>query len=93
MDSAKKAYEQLNGQELDGRRVKLDGATQRDRSNAPGGNNRGGNYGGGNFGGGNFGGRQGGNRNPGNSTVALSQDDKNAKKGSIGGFAGKKIQL
>lgn len=72
--------------------MKLDGATQRDRSNAPPRDNNRGGFGGGNFGGG-FGGRQGGNRNPGNSTVALSQDDKNAKKGSIGGFAGKKMQL
>lgn len=82
MDSAKNAYKQLNGVELDGRRIKLDGATQRDRPNN------------------NFGGRQEGgynrnnnSRNPGNSSVVLNQDDKNAKKGSIGGFAGKKIQF
>ena len=89
VDTAKKAYEQLNGVELDGRRIKLDGATQRDRPNN-------------NFGGrpnNNFGGRQEGgfnrnnNRNPGNSSVVLNQDDKNAKKGSIGGFAGKKISF
>ena len=41
--------------------------------------------------GGGFGGNRGGPRNPGNSTVVLSQDDKNAKKGSIGTFAGKKM--
>jgi hypothetical protein len=30
-------------------------------------------------------------RNQGNSTVILSEDDKNAKKGAIGTFAGKKV--
>ena len=85
----------MNYAELDGRSVRLSGATQRDR---PAGGNSGGRPQGGNFSGrpqGGGGGRfQGGNnRNPGNSSVVLSQDDKNAKKGAIGGFAGKKITL
>lgn len=85
MDTAKKAYKELNGGELDGRSIRLDSASQRDRPQ--------GNFGGqGGFGGG-FGGNRGGSRNPGNSTVVLSQDDKNAKKGSIGTFAGKKMAL
>ncbi len=86
MDTAKKAYKELNGGELDGRSIRLDSASQRDRP-------QGGNFGGqGGFGGGR-GGFGGNSRNPGNSTVVLSQDDKNAKKGSIGTFAGKKIAL
>ena len=64
----------------------MDKATQRDR---PQGGEGG--YGGGQ--GGFGGGQRGPSRNPGNSTVVLSQDDKNAKKGSIGTFAGKKIAL
>ena len=97
----------MNGGNLDGRNIRLDSASQRDR---PQGGERGG-FGGGNrgsFGGnrGSFGGNRGGfggdrggfggrgaPRNPGNSTVVLSQDDKNAKKGSIGTFAGTKKAL
>lgn len=91
MDTAKKAYKELNGGELDGRSIRLDSASQRDRPQ--GGFGGQGGYGGqGGFGGG-FGGNRGGSRNPGNSTVVLSQDDKNAKKGSIGTFAGKKMAL
>lgn len=71
----------MNGGYLDGRAIRLDSASQRDRPQ-------------GNFGGqGGFGGPRGAPRNNGNSTVVLSQDDKNAKKGSIGTFAGKKISL
>jgi len=76
---------------LDGRSIRLDAATQRDRTNQGG---AGGNFrqGGGNFGGqGGFGGNRGGPRP--NSAVNLSQDDKNAKKGAISGYAGKKIML
>ena len=90
----------MNGGNLDGRNIRLDSASQRDRPQSGerggfGGGNRGsfgGNRGG--FGGdrGGFGGR-GAPRNPGNSTVVLSQDDKNAKKGSIGTFAGTKKAL
>jgi hypothetical protein len=32
-------------------------------------------------------------RNPGNSRVILNEDDKNARKGVIGVFSGKKIAL
>jgi len=73
----------LNGVNLDGRTIRIDNATQKDK---PAGGNQGG------FGGnqGGFGGR-GAPRNPGNSTVILSEDDKNAKKGAIGAFQGKKI--
>jgi len=60
----------------------LDSAAQRDRP-------QGGQGGRGGFGGG-FGASS---RNPGNSTVVLSQDDKNAKKGAIGTFQGKKLAL
>jgi hypothetical protein len=73
----------LNGANLDGRNIRLDSAAQRDRPQ--GGFQQGG------FQQGGF--QRGGSRNPGNSTVVLSQDDKNAKKGSIGSFAGKKILL
>ena len=85
---------------MDGRTIRLDSAAQRDR---PQGGDRGGFGGGrgsfggggsrGGFGGSSFGGGRGAPRNPGNSTVVLSQDDKNAKKGSIGTFAGKKMAL
>jgi len=80
----------LNGGYLDGRQIRLDSAAQRER---PAGGFGGGNRGG--FGGG-FGGSRGGfggnnSRNQGNSTVILSEDDKNAKKGAIGTFAGKKV--
>lgn len=78
MDTAKKAYEQLNGQYLDGRQIRLDSAAQRDRPT-------------GGFGGGNRQGGGGFNNNRGSSAVELSQNDKNAKKGAIAGFAGKKI--
>jgi hypothetical protein len=73
----------LNGANLDGRNIRLDSASQRDRPQ--GGFQQGG------FQAGGF--QRGGSRNPGNSTVVLSQDDKNAKKGSIGSFAGKKVLL
>jgi hypothetical protein len=73
----------LNGANLDGRNIRLDSASQRDRPQ--GGFQQGG------FQQGGF--QRGGSRNPGNSTVVLSQDDKNAKKGSIGSFAGKKVLL
>lgn len=77
---------------MDGRQIRLDSAAQRERPAGGFGGNRGG-FGGGNRGG--FGGGFGNNnsRNPGNSTVILSEDDKNAKKGSIGTFQGKKITL
>jgi len=77
---------------LDGRQIRLDSAAQRDRpaGGFGGGSSRGG-FGGGSSRGG-FGGGFGGNsRNPGNSTVNLSEDDKNAKKGAIGTFQGKKM--
>jgi hypothetical protein len=73
----------LNGANLDGRNIRLDSASQRDR---PQGGFQQGGYQAGGF-------QRGGSRNPGNSTVVLSQDDKNAKKGSIGSFAGKKVLL
>ncbi len=73
----------MNGANLDGRNIRLDSASQRDRPQ--GGFQQGG------FQQGGF--QRGGSRNPGNSTVVLSQDDKNAKKGSIGSFAGKKVLL
>ena len=80
----------MNGCNLDGRYIRLDSAAQRDR---PAGGFGGGQRGG--FGGGQRGGSFGAsnNRNQGNSTVNLSEDDKNAKKGAIGSFAGKKISL
>ena len=83
----------MSGSELDGRRIRLDSASQRDRQNGNGGGNRG-NFGGnqGNFGGnrGNF----GGNRNSGPSGgVGLTQDDRNAKKGNMGTFAGQRKLL
>ncbi len=79
----------MNGGYLDGRQIRLDSAAQRERPAGGFGGNRGG------FGGG-FGGSRGGfggnnSRNQGNSTVILSEDDKNAKKGAIGTFAGKKV--
>lgn len=63
---------------LDGRQIRLDSAAQRDRPQ--------GGFGGGSFGGG-FGGAPRGA--PRSSNVNLSQDDKNAKKGSITQFQGK----
>lgn len=88
MDTAKKAYQELNGQYLDGRQIRLDSAAQRDRPQNGGGfgGNRQGGFGGGFNRGGNTG-------NRGNSAVELSQNDRNAKKGAIAGFAGKKIEL
>ena len=88
----------MNGSNIDGRNVRLDSAAQRDR---PQGGDRQGGFGGGRggFGGGRggFGGGRGGlggnSRNPGNSEVILSQDDKNAKKGAMGTFQGKKMML
>lgn len=60
---------------LDGRQIRLDTASQRDRPQ------------------GGFGG-QGGARGPPRSTsVNLTQDDKNAKKGSIAQFQGKLMAL
>jgi hypothetical protein len=81
----------MNGSYLDGRAIRLDSATQSFRPQNGGGfgGSRGG-FGGGSRGG--FGGGfKGNSRNPGNSTVDLSQDDKNAKKGAIGTFQGKKM--
>ena len=84
---------------LDGRQIRLDNATPREKPQGGqggyGGGRQGG-YGGGNqggYGGGRQGGFGGGARNQGNSTVNLGQDDKNAKKGAIGSFQGKKIAL
>ena len=77
---------------LDGRQIRLDSATQRDKP-------RGGSYGGGaSYGGGSsYGGGQGGfgggRGAPRSSNVDLSMDDKNAKKGSMGTFQGKKFTL
>lgn len=71
----------MNGAYLDGRQIRLDSATQRDRTNQGGGNRQGG------AGGPPRGGNQG------NSSVFLSQDDKNAKKGAIAGYQGKKVLL
>lgn len=71
----------MNGSWLDGRQIRLDSASQRDRTNQGG------------AGGNRQGGFRGGDRNQGNSSVFLSQDDKNAKKGAIAGYQGKKIQL
>ena len=89
VDSAKKAYEQLNGAYLDGRAIRLDSAAPRDRPNNRGSGGFENRQGGGGFrGGNNF-----NNNNRGSSAVELSQDDRNAKKGAISGFAGKKIQL
>lgn len=70
----------MNGANLDGRQIRLDSASQRERPQ--GFQQREGGFGG-----------RGAPRNQGNSTVVLTQDDKNAKKGSIGTFAGKKIAL
>lgn len=92
----------MNGQWLDGRTIRLDSAAQRDRPPRQDGfgdrpprqggfGGQGGFQGGRGQGGRGQGGRGQGGR--GNSAVSLSQDDKNAKKGSIGGFAGKKIAL
>jgi hypothetical protein len=87
----------LNGSYLDGRQIRLDSAAQRDRpAGGFGGGSRGGfggGFGGGSRGGfgGGFGGDRNNSRNQGNSTVNLTEDDKNAKKGAIGTFAGKKI--
>ena len=89
----------MNGANLDGRNIRLDTAAQRERPQGEGkqggfgGGNRQGGFGGGGNRQGGFGGGRGNSRNPGNSEVNLSQDDKNAKKGSIGTFAGKKMML
>lgn len=80
----------MNGGYLDGRQIRLDSAAQRERPAGGFGGNRGGFGGGSGFGGG-FGGNRNNSRNQGNSTVILSEDDKNAKKGAIGTFAGKKV--
>lgn len=68
---------------LDGRQIRLDSAAQRDRPQ--------GGFGGGSYGGGSFGGA--GRGAPRSSSVNLSQDDKNAKKGSITQFQGKLVAL
>ena len=79
----------MNGGYLDGRQIRLDSAAQKERpAGGFGGGSRGG-FGGGSRGG--FGGDRNNSRNPGNSTVILSEDDKNAKKGAIGTFQGKKM--
>ena len=70
----------MNGSMLDGRQIRLDASTQRDRPQG-GGFNRGGDRNGGGF-----------NRG-GNSQVDLSQEDRNLKSGSIGTFQGKKVML
>jgi len=72
----------LNGGNLDGRTIRIDNASQKDR---PAGGNRGG------FGGNQGFGSRGEPRNHNNSTVILSEDDRNAKKGAIGAFKGKKM--
>jgi RNA recognition motif-containing protein len=80
VETAKKAYDELNGTYLDGRQIRLDSAAQKNKTNQGGfggnvrqqGDNRGGQKG---------------------SSVNLSQEDKNAKKGSIAQFTGKKILL
>lgn len=75
---------------LDGRQIRLDSASERPNRTEGG---QGGFGGQGGYGGqGGFGGNRG-PRNPGNSTVNLNLDDKNAKKGSIGTFQGKKMAL
>jgi hypothetical protein len=72
------------GGELDGRLINIDVAAERKKEYG-GGNS----YGGGNRG--NFGGNRGGSFRGNNSrgaSVALDEDDKNAKKGNIGVFKG-----
>lgn len=64
---------------LDGRQIRLDNASQRDKPQ--------GGFGGG---AGGFGGQRGAPRS---SNVNLTQDDKNAKKGSITQFQGKIMSL
>lgn len=86
VETAKKAYQTLNGGNLDGRQIRLDSASERPKPEG----------GQGGFGGqrqGGFGGGRGAPRNQGNSYVDLSQDDKFAKKGAIGTFQGKKKTL
>lgn len=85
VEAAKKAYKELNGASLDGRNIRLDSAAQRER---PQGGQGG--YGGQ---GGQGGFNRGPPRNPGNSVVNLNQDDKNARKGAIGTFQGKRVLL
>ncbi len=74
---------------LDGRQIRLDASTQRDRPQG-GGFNRGGDRNGGGF---NRGGDRGGFNRGGNSQVDLSQEDRNLKSGAIGTFQGKKVML
>lgn len=69
---------------LDGRQIRLDSASERPPRPEGGQGGYGGQGG--------FGGNRA-PRNPGNSTVNLNLDDKNAKKGSIGTFQGKKMAL
>lgn len=73
----------MNESELDGRRIRLDSASQRNKpSNGFNQNNHGNNF------------NSSNNFNKGkNQSVMLSDNDKNAKKGSIGTFTGKKIIL
>lgn len=73
---------------LDGRQIRLDNAAQRDRPQ--GGAGGAGGFGGARGGAGGFGGPRGAPRS---SNVNLSQDDKNAKKGSITQFQGKVMNL
>lgn len=88
IDSVKKAFS-LRGTDLDGRNINIDVATPKTNSGGAGGN-RGGPRGG--FGGGGYGGGYGGNNNR-STTVNLSKDDQNAKKGAISEFKGKRIAL
>lgn len=84
----------MNGGYLDGRSIRLDSAAQRDRPQNGGSRGGfGGGRGGSSGGRGGFGGFGSQSRNTGNSTVNLSEDDKNAKKGAIGTFQGKKMAL
>jgi len=59
-DAASAALESLNGSELDGRRIRVDHATERGGGRGGGGGGRGGGGGGGGYGGGGYGGGGGG---------------------------------
>ncbi len=87
MGQAQAAYKAMNGTMLDGRQIRLDASTQRDRPQ--GGGFRGGDR----NGGGGFRGGDRGGFNRGNSQVDLSQEDRNLKSGAIGTFQGKKVML
>jgi len=97
IDDAKKAYEQLNGESIEGRQVRLDYAKARDNSGG-GGGFRGGRGGGGGFGdrrgGGGFGGgRGGGGRGRGGFGDRGGRGGRGgfSRGGGGGGFQGKKI--